>query len=226
MYDLKRQRLKHQLELEHEHAEKLEEVDRIKSRFFANISHEFRTPLTLIQGPVEQILSNNLNEKINKRANLIKNNANNLLNLINQLLDLSKTDSGRLQLNSARLNITSFIKGITMSFESLAILNSVKLQLNLPSEEIQGCIDSEKLHTILKNLLSNAFKFTPAEVSIEVSAKQNLNDEVEIVVSDNGIGMSDEERKKIFDRFYQVNSNHTLEHGRHRHRLSDCKRAG
>jgi signal transduction histidine kinase/ligand-binding sensor domain-containing protein/DNA-binding response OmpR family regulator len=213
MYDLKRQRLKHQLELEHEHAEKLEEVDRIKSRFFANISHEFRTPLTLIQGPVEQILSNNLNEKINKNANLIKNNANNLLNLINQLLDLSKIDSGRLQLNSARLNITSFIKGITMSFESLAILNSVKLQLNLPSEEIQGCIDSEKLHTILKNLLSNAFKFTPAGGKIEVSAKQNLNDEVEIVVSDNGIGMSDEERKKIFDRFYQVNSNHTLEHG-------------
>jgi signal transduction histidine kinase/DNA-binding response OmpR family regulator len=213
MYDLKRHRLKHQLELEHEHAEKLEEIDRMKSRFFTNISHEFRTPLTLIQGPVEQILSDNLNEKTNKNANLIKNNANNLLYLINQLLDLSKIDSGKLQLNAARLNVISFIKGITMSFESLAIVNSVQLKLNLPSEEIQGYFDKEKLHTIIKNLLSNAFKFTPAGGKIKVTVKQNLSEEVQIVVSDTGIGMSDEERKKIFDRFYQVNNTHTLEHG-------------
>ena len=101
-YDLKRQRLKQQLELEHEHAEKLEEVDRMKSRFFANISHEFRTPLTLIVGPVEQILSEKQNDNITKNANLIKKNANNLLSLINQLLDLSKLDSGKLQLKSFR----------------------------------------------------------------------------------------------------------------------------
>ena len=83
-----------------------------------------------------------------------------------------------------------------MSFESLAIVNSVQLKLNLPSEEIQGYFDKEKLHTIIMNLLSNAFKFTPAGGKIKVTVKQNLSEEVQIVVSDTGIGMSDEERKK------------------------------
>ena len=212
-YDLKRQRLKHQLELEHEHTEKLQEVDRMKSRFFANISHEFRTPLTLIIGPAEQILSEKQKDNITKNANLIKKNANNLLNLINQLLDLSKLDSGKLELNASKHNMVPFIKGMVMSFESLATMKSIKLSLDVPSENIMIYFDREKMEVILKNLLSNAFKFTTNgnEISVTVAATGLSN--IDIKVRDTGIGISNEELPKIFDRFYQGNSAHTREYG-------------
>ncbi len=212
-FDLKRQRLRHQLELEHEHAEKLEEVDRMKSRFFANISHEFRTPLTLILGPVEQIISDNINESVKKNANLIKKNANNMLSLINQLLDISKIDSGKLGLQAAYQNIIPFLKGIVMSFESLAAMKSVKLFLNYSKDEVMVYFDKEKMETILKNLLSNSFKFTPNGNQISVSLTEINGSGVEIKVKDTGIGISEIELPKIFDRFYQVNSAHNREHG-------------
>lgn len=212
-YDLKRQRLRHQLDLEHEHAQKLEEVDNIKSRFFANISHEFRTPLTLILGPAEQILGNHADEVAKKNAGLIKKNANNLLNLINQLLDLSKLDSGSLRLKTSKQNIIPWIKGIVMSFESLATINSIKLNLNLPDKELMVYFDKDKLKTILNNLLSNAFKFTSPNGEIEISLKETLDNNVEIKLRDTGIGISETELPKIFDRFYQVNSAHNREHG-------------
>jgi signal transduction histidine kinase/ligand-binding sensor domain-containing protein/DNA-binding response OmpR family regulator len=212
-YDLKRQRLKHQLDLEHEHAEKLEEVDRIKSRFFANISHEFRTPLTLILGPAEQILSNHAGDVAKKNAGLIKKNANNMLNLINQLLDLSRLDSGRLELKAANQNLIPFLKGMVMSFESIAIMKSIKFNLNVTEDELIVCFDREKMETIIKNLLSNAFKFTPIGKEISVSLLKENENSITLKVRDTGIGISKEQLPKIFDRFYQVNSAHTREHG-------------
>jgi signal transduction histidine kinase/ligand-binding sensor domain-containing protein/DNA-binding response OmpR family regulator len=212
-YDLKRHRLKHQLDLEHEHAEKLEELDRIKSRFFANISHEFRTPLTLIVGPAEQILSNHADETAQKNAGLIKNNANNMLTLIDQLLDLSKLDSGRLELKAAEQNIIPFLKGIVMSFESMATVNKIKLNLNMTEDKLMVYFDREKMETVIKNLLSNAFKFTPKEKEIAVSLLKENEDFITIKVSDTGIGISEEQLPKIFDRFYQVNSAHIRKHG-------------
>ena len=212
-YDLKRQRLKHQLDLEHEHAEKLEELDRMKSRFFTNISHEFRTPLTLILGPAEQILLNNADDMAKKNAGLIKKNANNLLTLINQLLDLSRLDSGKLELKASKQNIIPFLKGLVMSFESLAIINSVKLKHTLPDKELMVYFDKEKLQTIFKNLLSNAFKFTPNGGKIELSLTETLDNYVEIKLRDSGIGISETELSKIFDRFYQVNGARSREHG-------------
>ncbi|HEX7357974.1 MAG TPA: two-component regulator propeller domain-containing protein, partial [Ignavibacteriaceae bacterium] len=211
-YDLRRQRLKHQLELEHEHAEKLEEVDRIKSRFFANISHEFRTPLTLILGPAEQILTIKPNEIIRKNILMIKKNANNMLNLINQLLDLSKIDSGRLQLKAAKQNIIPFLKGVVMSFESIANMKSIKLKLDVAADEISVYFDREKMETVLKNLLSNAFKFTPDGKEVTVSLLIINGSSVEIKVRDTGIGIDEKHLSKIFDRFYQVNDEHTREH--------------
>ena len=212
-FDLKRQRLRHQLELEHEHAQKLEEVDIMKSRFFANISHEFRTPLTLILGPAEQMLSDHTNEGVKKNANLIKRNANNMLRLINQLLDLSKIDSGKLRLKAANQNIIPFLKGIVMSFESLAMMNMIKLCLNYSADKLMIYFDREKMETILINLLSNAFKFTPNGNEITVSLSEINENSVEIKFKDTGIGISESELPKIFDRFYQVKSAHTREHG-------------
>jgi len=208
MYDIKRQRLKHQLVLEHEHAKKLEEVDRIKSRFFANISHEFRTPLTLILGPADQI-SNHSDEFIKKNARLIKKNADNLLTLINNLLDLSKLDAGMLKLNASEQDIVSFIKGLVMTFESQASIKSVDLKLCMPDKPVLVFFDKEKLLTVFKNLLSNAFKYTNPGGKIKVHIIETADNSVEIRVKDTGIGIAETEIKNIFDRFYQVNSAHT-----------------
>ena len=211
-YDLKRQRLKHQLDLEHEHAEKLEEIDSMKSRFFANISHEFRTPLTLILGPAEQILTNHSNDVVKKNADLIKKNAISLLNLINQLLDLARLDTGRIKLKAAKQNMIPFLKGMVMSFESLALMNSIKLNLFFPANELMVYFDREKMETIIKNLLSNAFKFTPNQNEISVSILTVNESSVEIKVRDTGIGVSEKQLSKIFNRFYQFDSAHTAEY--------------
>ncbi len=212
VYDLKRQREKHQLELEHDHAKKLEEIDSMKSRFFENISHEFRTPLTLILGPAEQILTNNSDDVVKKNADLIKRNANSLLNLINQLLDLARLDTGRIKLKAAQQNIIPYLKGIVMSFESLALMNSIKLNLYFPANELMVYFDREKMETIIKNLLSNAFKFTPSQNEISVSISTFNESSVEIKVRDTGIGIPEEQLPKIFNRFYQFHSAHTPEH--------------
>ncbi|QQS37578.1 MAG: response regulator [Ignavibacteriales bacterium] len=204
-YDLKRQRLKHQLKLEHEHAEKLEEVDNIKSRFFANISHEFRTPLTLIVGPAEQILNSQSKDELKKNVGLIKQNANNLLSLINQLLELSKLDSGKLQLQASEQNFIPFLKGMVMSFESLAVINSLTLKLDVPSDELLIFFDKSKMETILKNLLSNAFKFTPNGKEISICLTTNEHN-MTLSIRDTGVGMDANELPKVFDRFYQVNN--------------------
>jgi ligand-binding sensor domain-containing protein len=117
-YEMNRTKLKNQVKLDDVKLKEREETDKMKSRFFANISHEFRTPLTLILGPSESIVSDSKEEKTKKKAVTIKKNANRLLALINQLLDLSKLEAGKLELKASKNSIVSFIKGISMSFES------------------------------------------------------------------------------------------------------------
>jgi len=210
---LNRQRLTHQLELEHEHSEKLEEVDQIKSRFFANISHEFRTPLTLILGPSENIIAETSKEEIKKKAGIIKKNANRLLALINQLMDLSKLEAGRLKLETTCSNIVIFVKGIAMSFESLSEKKDIILKVKSTNDNIELYYDKEKIEKVFTNLLSNAFKFTPEGGKITISLNETGNNSVEIKIKDTGIGIPQEELPKLFDRFYQVDSSHTRERG-------------
>ena len=208
---LNRQRLRHQLELELEHSEKLEEVNQMKSRFFANISHEFRTPLTLILGPTESIIKDTSKEEIKKKAGTIKRNANRLLNLINQLLDLSKLEAGKLKLKASCGNIVSFVKGIAMSFESVGERRDILLKMKTTNNEIEVYFDKEKMEKILTNLFSNAFKFTPEGGKITVVINERDDKFVEIKVKDTGIGIPEKELPKLFDRFYQVDSSHTRE---------------
>jgi len=159
-YELNRVGYKHSLDLKKVEAEKLQETDKMKSRFFANISHEFRTPLTLILGPAEKLTSASSAEEINKQTSIIKRNANRMLNLINQLLDLSKLEDGKLKLQSSKGNIVSFVKGITMSFESLAERKDIRLIVMTEKDEIEIYFDKEKMTNVLINILSNAFKFS------------------------------------------------------------------
>ena len=212
-YDIKREKLKHQLVLEHKHAKKLEELDGMKSDFFANISHEFRTPLTLILGPAEQILSEKVNDAIHQNIMLIKRNAKHLLHLINELLDLSRLDAGKLNLKTTRQNLVSFVNRVVMSFESAAVLKSIKLTFSCSDIIIPVYFDSEKLETVLKNLISNAIKFTPPDHEISAHVLKVSDSMVQIKIRDTGIGIPEREISKIFDRFYQVKSAHTRLHG-------------
>jgi signal transduction histidine kinase/DNA-binding response OmpR family regulator len=209
---LNRQKLQTQLALEREHAFKLEEVDRMKSNFYANISHEFRTPLMLILGPVEKLVSRIKDEDGQKQIGLIKGNARRLLNLINQLLDLARLEAGRLKLNAALGNIAQFVKGLAMEFESIAEQKDILLQVTMEKEDIEAYFDKEKMEKIIINLLTNACKFTPAGGRITVRLHETQTNLVEIIIRDSGIGIPKSEMKKIFDRFYQVDGSHTREH--------------
>jgi signal transduction histidine kinase/DNA-binding response OmpR family regulator len=193
-------------------AEKLKEMAAIKSRFFANISHEFRTPLTLIMGPLEQILSDyrDKDSQLEKRVKLMLRNSQRLFTLINRLLDLSKLDSGKMQLKAARQNMIPFLKGIVASFDLLANQHDLDLIFQAHEEEITLYFDPEKMEDVLGNLLINAVKFTPGGGKITVTAKRVPTKEenfpagyLEITVSDTGPGIPPEQLTHIFDRFYQ-----------------------
>jgi len=172
-YDLKRQRLKAQLELEHQHAQQCEELEHLKSRFFANISHEFRTPLTLILGPLKQWIVKIKDLDLKQDMNLIRRNAERLLQLINQLLDLSKLEVGKISLHAHLTNIADFLKPLVLSFASLAERRRITLKFEPPDQDIMAYIDPEIVEKIVTNLLSNAFKFTPrgGEVTINMSLR-------------------------------------------------------
>lgn len=193
-------------------AEKLrfEELDEMKSRFFANISHEFRTPLTLVMGPIQQVLENVEAPKDKNRLQLAYQNAERLLELINQLLDLSKLESKQMKLVVVKQNLSSMLKGIVMSFESLASRKNIRLNFVTQKEELFLYIDKDKIEQIFYNLLSNAFKFTKENGEIAVMVV-NHDDHVEVLVRDNGIGIPATRLRDIFNRFFQVDSSEVRE---------------
>ena len=199
-------------------AEKIMELDKIKSRFFANISHEFRTPLTLIQGPIKKRLTEATDPKDVREFTVVNQNTTRLLQLVNQLLDLSKLESGSLTLKASSKELLSFLKPIVDAFQSLAEVKMVRLSLDFQVAPISMYIDSEKLDKIINNLLSNAFKFTPSGGQVIVSTRSFSPSDrfpegyVEIQVKDTGIGISKEHLPKVLNRFYQVDSSQTREY--------------
>jgi signal transduction histidine kinase/DNA-binding response OmpR family regulator len=194
--------------------EKEIELDRMKSRFFANISHEFRTPLTLILGPIDELLTREENNEIHKYLKPMRRNAGRLLELVNQLLELSRIESGRLRPNLTRNNVVAIVKGVAMSFDSLAEMNGIRLEVTTEGEPIEMYFDRDKFEKILTNLLSNAFKFTPDNGSISVHAQctgdcrlAGVSECLQVMVKDSGRGISEVEIGHIFDRFYQADNN-------------------
>ncbi len=191
-------------------AEKLREMDGMKSRFFANISHEFRTPLTLILGPVKQIIERTEEEDTRSGLQAVHRNADRLLGLVNQLLDLSKLESGAMKLRTVRLNIVPLLKALVLSFASYAERKRITLTFNVNEMEISTYVDRDKIEKITTNILSNAFKFTPESGRIDVSVTRT-EDRVTVAVADTGIGIPADKISRIFDRFYQVDGSHTRE---------------
>ncbi len=215
IYDMKRQRLKQQVILEHDHAEKLREIDHIKSRFFANISHEFRTPLTLILGPIKKWLPQLRNRDLKQDLQMMQRNANRLFRLINQLLDLSRLESGGMTLQARKEDIVQMLRGYIQSFESLARLKKINLEFKAENDSIKVYIDRDKIEKIIYNLLSNAFKFTPegGEIGITIKIPKSKSqfpipnsDFIEITITNTGSYIPPEKISHIFDRFYQADN--------------------
>ncbi|MEP7239224.1 MAG: ATP-binding protein, partial [Ferruginibacter sp.] len=185
-------------------AAKVLELDAIKSRFFANISHEFRTPLTLMLGPLKQLEENTLDENQQKKyLKLMRRNGNRLLQLIHQLLDLSKLESGKMELKVCKTDITGLLKTIASSFDGLAEQNQVNYHVHLSEENIIGFTDRDKLEKIVVNLLSNAFRFTAANGTVSFLMEQD-GKRLRFTVQDDGAGIPKAQLDKIFDRFQQV----------------------
>lgn len=185
-------------------AAKVLEMDTIKSRFFANISHEFRTPLTLMLGPLRQMEENMVDEQQTKKyIGIMRRNGDRLLQLINQLLDLSKLESGKMELHVSKTDLTGLLKAIAHSFDSLAEQNQVNYHIHFPEENIIGFADRDKLEKIVVNLLSNAFRFTPARGTVSFYVEYDEK-RLRFTVQDNGIGIPKQQLDKVFDRFQQV----------------------
>ena len=195
-----------------EQTEKLKEMDETKSRFFANISHEFRTPLTLILGLVNKQISNYENAPIRQDSETMKRNANRLLQLINQLLDLSKLESGEISLSVAKDDILEFSRKTIILFESHAESKKINILFNghdmtkkKSADKIIIYFDHDKMQKVITNLLSNAIKFATAESTIHVNVLKK-GDFVSIGVTNIGKGIASEKLSNVFDRFYQVDT--------------------
>lgn len=190
-------------------SEQLRDMDELKTRFYTNISHEFRTPLTLILGTVDELQKGAQLSPVQRRSlQMLERNAKRLLRLVTQIMDLSKLEGGVLKLEVFREEIVRHIRLIADSFNSLARHKGISFTFYTGNEEIEGFIDKDKLEKIIYNLLFNAFKFTPrggqVGLYLRTTQPENCGRLLEIEIKDNGMGIPEEEQKFIFQRFYQV----------------------
>lgn len=197
------------LSLEKEKAEKerIEELNQMKLRFFTNISHEFRTPLTLIIGQIETLLQlSQFSSSVQKRLMRVHKNAMHLRNLITELLDFRKQEQGFLKLKVEQRDMVEFVKEIYLSFEELAKKRGLKYTFEDVDKQVDVWFDPVQMQKVVFNLLSNAFKYTDEGGSIKVGVRK-LQQSVEVVVADTGCGIPKEVWTHIFDRFYQADNN-------------------
>lgn len=200
----KNAQLEHQAEELKTQTEQLTELDKIKTAFFTNISHEFRTPLSLILAPLEKEIADGT---ASAGSGIMLRNARRLQQLINQLLDLSKLEAGEMRVFLCRNDLTEFVSSLTLSFTPLAENRSIQFHIDVPTVPLDVYFDPDKLETVLYNLISNALKFTPENGRVSFSLHvSDDRQQCEIIVEDNGPGISPSDLPKVFNRFYQVES--------------------
>jgi signal transduction histidine kinase/DNA-binding response OmpR family regulator len=208
----RRERKKYIAQKKSEAIKQQEELNRLKFKFFANISHELRTPLTLILSPIEAMLKAANDDKQKHRLEIVYGNANKLLNLVNQLLDFRKTEVAELKYLPIKGNIISFIKNQCDAFNAYSEDKHVSLTFFSNGQSLMMDFDADKMGKIVMNLLSNAFKFTPDGGRVDVAVTAG-DDKVVIKVADTGIGISDEDKQRIFDCFYQTDTSNSAGSG-------------
>lgn len=201
-----------------EQARRLVELDEAKNRFFANISHEFRTPLTLILGPLQDALSGVYKEdlsRLQEQLGLVHRNARRLLRLINQLLDLSKLDAGKREAHLREGDFLSFLQKLVQAFIAMAERKHIRLQFSTEIESLSFDFDADVLEKVFSNLLSNALKFTPEGGKVWVTVflpEGETPGLVAVSVKDTGSGIAKEDQARIFDRFQQADTSSTRVH--------------
>lgn len=202
-----REQMKFAIQQERQEAMRMHELDMMKIKFFTNVSHEFRTPLTLILTPLERLLNSAKEPEQQSQFQLIQRNAKRLLNLVNQLLDFRKMEVQELKYNASEGDVIAFIKDTVYSFSDLSEKKNIKLDFHADVSALETLFDQDKLEKILFNLLSNAFKFTPERGAVFVDVMlDNSNAErkwLQIKVSDTGIGIPPDKLDKVFERFFQ-----------------------
>ncbi|MFT4532913.1 MAG: CheY-like chemotaxis protein [Saprospiraceae bacterium] len=213
----RRLKLENQFEIDRLETERLRDLDRTKARFFANISHEFRTPLTVISGMAEQ-MENNPKEWFEEGVIMIKRNSDRLLDLVNKMLDLSKLETGKIPVHHKESDILTHLKYLVESIHSLAQSKEIKVHFLAEEDHIMMAFDPDKVQQLMTNLLSNAIKFTNKGGDIYLTARSILTLEngiystesmLPIKVKDTGVGINEDQIPYIFDRFYQVDDSNT-----------------
>ncbi len=213
-FTVNRAKLKSQLLFEQNETKRAKELDNLKTQLYTNITHEFRTPLTVILGMAHQIASKP-HEYLKSGIDMITRNGESLLKLVNEMLDLSKLESGKMSLQLMQGDVVIFLRYIVESFHSLA--ESQKKQLHFLSEidSLNTAYDPEKMRQIVANLLSNSIKFTPEKGNIYISVNESMlpgkEDQSSLIikVKDTGIGIPEDQMQYIFDRFYKSDNSHT-----------------
>jgi len=197
-----RLRVQQMIEQERRESERLREFDKLKIKFLTNLSHEFRTPISLIVGPVEQLIQQETNSPRNQQLQMIKRNSRRLLNLVNQLLDFRNIKEKEQKLHVSERDFVAFVREVAESFKDLADRKRINFSFSSDVRSYFTVFDANKIERIFFNLLSNAFKFTleGGEVSLMIQENEGLH----ISLSDSGIGMKEEEQERIFERFFQT----------------------
>ncbi|MBA2761148.1 MAG: response regulator [Segetibacter sp.] len=213
-FSVNRARLKAQLNFEHLESKRMKELDTLKTQLYTNITHEFRTPLTVILGMAQQVM-NKPNENSTNSMNMIIRNGQSLLNLVNEMLDLSKLETGKMSLQPVNGDIINFLRYVVESFHLLAESGQKAIHFLTDMDSLHVAYDPERIRQIVTNLLSNALKFTPEKGNIYVNVSKNVlpqdepNVTIIIKVKDTGIGIPEDQFQHIFDRFYQLDNSHT-----------------
>ena len=184
---------------------KAKEATEAKFNFFTNISHEFRTPLTLILGPLDTVLHSPKLHYTNKGyLEMVQKNVLRLLKLVNQLMDYRKIEHGKMKLAVSENNLISFLDDVVVSFQELARKKNIRFILDTKEKNLMAWFDINMLDKVMFNMLSNAFKFTPEDGDVSVSVKKSPDGQYAVIqVKDSGIGMSEEAAQKVFEPFFQ-----------------------
>ncbi len=208
---LRKERLKFSIEQERLSAKRNHELDEMKLKFLTNVSHEFRTPLTLILTPVQKLLENINSDKNIKLLEVIDRNAKQLLYLVNQLLDFRKLELHGLRYSPAYGNIIVFLKRVSGNFEEAFKKKNINFTFEYEQDSLMLNFDNDKLQKVIMNLLSNALKFTPERGWVRLILRlDNVDQTVKIIVKDSGVGIKSEDIDMVFVRFYQAENNKKL----------------